>query len=592
VFVLMRVRVRERSWTFFVPLFWSPGRRADNTRVGARQPASSKHTHIVQKPPPPPPALSPLPSHLARKETRKRPPSKQRERRAHARETKKRKGESPTPCHSLLLATSTRARDTAHRLRAKAHTQSLKTSTRNTARARVTNHTAPEPQHITRLAAITDTTMAADPAERVLLAHLSGGGATARAAERAHASAKPIDAPAATGWLQHELFYWHAPGEFLDTRGGLQPVQHFENPETKRRLEGLVQASGILLSGGGPDSPALVVPVRPRHATKAELTRAHTREHVDRIAQLSEDDTKVAHVCGDELRIAPGGYEIAALAAGGAIVLAEAVASGQLRNAYGLVRPPGHHATRSEGMGYCVFNNVAVAALHVLDSAPAIRRAAVVDFDVHHGNGTQDIFWRDDRVLVVSLHQDGNYPLHSGPLTDVGEAAGEGYTINVPLPPGSGSGAYRAAFERVVLPALDAFKPDMIFVSAGYDAAFLDPLSAQMLGSDDYRFFGEALAAAADRLCGGRLLALHEGGYSPALVPFCGLAFLEAISGARTEIVDPYLESSNAWGYQGLQPWQDALIGEVERGPLALLRSNLGSATKADGVVGGGKASA
>jgi acetoin utilization deacetylase AcuC-like enzyme len=188
---------------------------------------------------------------------------------------------------------------------------------------------------------------------------------------------------------------------------------------------------------------------------------------------------------------------------------------------------------------------------------------------------------------MISLHQDSNYPLNSGPITDVGEAKGEGYTINVPLPPGSGSGAYRAAFERVVLPALEAYKPQMIFVSAGFDAAFLDPLSAMMLGSDDYRFFGKVLSEAADRLCGGKLLALHEGGYSAILVPFCGLAFVEAISGEKTEIVDPFLSSSDAWGYQSLQPWQDALITTVEDGPLALLRDKVerGGAGKENGAV-------
>lgn len=432
-------------------------------------------------------------------------------------------------------------------------------------------------------------TAATAQAERIPLASSLLGGPTARAAERAYANASPVDAPLRSGWLTHELYYWHAPGEFLDSPAGLQPVQHFENPETKRRFEGLVHASGIL-SGGA------LVPVRPRHATPAELLRAHTPEHVDRIALLSKDDSKIAHVCGDEVRIAPGGYEIAALAAGGAIELAECVATGRLRNAYGLVRPPGHHATRDQAMGYCVFNNVAVAALHLLETMPdQIKRVAVVDFDVHHGNGTQDIFYSDDRLLMISLHQDSNYPLGSGPVTDVGAGGGEGYTINVPLPPGSGSGAYRAAFERVVLPALEAYKPDFIFVSAGFDAAFLDPLSAQMLGSDDYRFFGETLAAAADRLCNGRLVALHEGGYSPVLVPFCGLAFVEGISGAKTEIEDPFMSSAAAWGMQALQPWQDALVAQVEKGPLALLKAKVaeargGKAAAAAGAANGGSA--
>ena len=302
------------------------------------------------------------------------------------------------------------------------------------------------------------------------------------------------------------------------------------------------------------------------------------------VIKKSNDRTASIHRVGDESAFAPGGFDVAALSAGAALTATEAVLSGRVASAYALSRPPGHHATRATGGGFCLFNNVAVAALHALE-VKGLERVAIVDFDVHHGNGTQDIFYDDGRVLLISLHQDNNYPLHSGPLTDVGAGDGEGYTINVPLPPGSGSGAYRAAFERVVLPALEAYRPQMIFVSAGFDAAFLDPLSAQMLGSDDYRFFGAALASCADELCGGRLLALHEGGYSPALVPFCGLAFVEAISGAKTEIVDPYMESAEAWGYQDLQPWQDALIARVEEGPLALLRSKVG-----EGAANGGKA--
>jgi acetoin utilization deacetylase AcuC-like enzyme len=155
-------------------------------------------------------------------------------------------------------------------------------------------------------------------------------------------------------------------------------------------------------------------------------------------------------------------------------------------NAYALTRPPGHHAERSVGLGYCVFNNVAVAAAHAM-AAHGVERIAVVDFDVHHGNGTQQIFYDDPRVLFLSIHQDGNYPTHSGAVTETGSGAGDGYTINVPLPPGSGSGAYRAAFDRVVRPALDAYKPQLVLVSAGFDAGYMDPLGHMMCSSEDFR---------------------------------------------------------------------------------------------------------
>lgn len=200
-------------------------------------------------------------------------------------------------------------------------------------------------------------------------------------------------------------------------------------------------------------------------------------------------------------------------------------------------RPPGHHARPSEGMGFCIFNNIAIAAKYLLTAYPdTIRNIAIVDYDVHHGNGTQDIFLNDDHCLFISIHQDCNFPLHSGDVTDTGEKnssrakinsnscngnddddeEGRSFytTINVPLPPGSGKGAYKCAFETIVIPALDRFKPDFILVSSGFDASYADPLSAMMLSSEDFHFMAESLVSTADRLCHGRTVFFHEGGYS------------------------------------------------------------------------------
>ncbi|GIL69529.1 hypothetical protein Vretifemale_461 [Volvox reticuliferus] len=215
-------------------------------------------------------------------------------------------------------------------------------------------------------------------------------------------------------------------------------------------------------------------------------------------------------------------------------------------------------------MGFCIFNNVAVAAAHAL-KVHGLRRVAVVDFDVHHGNGTQHMFESDPRVLFISLHQDSNYPLRSGYVTETGVGPGEGTTINVPLPPGSGSGAYKAAFTRVVLPALEVFQPELLLVSAGYDASYMDNLAAMILSSADFGWMISRLVEAAEALCGGRLVALHEGGYSELYVPFCGLAALESMTGVKTEVQDPWLQEVAAWGYQELQSHQEAVVTAAEK---------------------------
>ncbi|KAI8475598.1 MAG: histone deacetylase [Monoraphidium minutum] len=357
-----------------------------------------------------------------------------------------------------------------------------------------------------------------------------------------------------TGYLYHELMFWHNAGHFGSVKRRIQPARHVEHSETKRRLHNLVAVSGLM------DQLALLAP---RAATAAELSRVHDRSYVDRIAALSDDHSKGIHRVGDESGFAPGGYEIAALSAGGAIVATDEVLAGNVANAYALCRPPGHHAERGTGLGYCIFNNVSVAAAHAMERH-GLSRVAIVDFDVHHGNGTQEIFAEDERVLFVSVHQDGNYPLASGSVDEVGSGPGEGFTLNVPLPPGSGSGAYRAAFDRVVGPALDAFRPQLILVSAGYDAGYMDPLGQMMCSSEDFRYFMAVLKAAAERHCAGRLVAVHEGGYSEVYVPFCGLAAIEQLAGLRSKVTDPYLPDVQGFGWQALQPHQDAVLVRCE----------------------------
>jgi len=248
------------------------------------------------------------------------------------------------------------------------------------------------------------------------------------------------------------------------------------------------------------------------------------------------------------------------LSAGGVLAAVEAVVEGKIDNAYCLVRPPGHHAMADMGMGFCLFNNLVIAVLHSRVISPDIKRIAVVDYDVHHGNGTQSAFWSDPDALFISIHQDNNYPQDNGLISETGGPGAEGTNINIPLPPGCGSGAYEYAFQKVVLPALEKFQPDFIFVSSGYDASYADPLGSMMLSSETFGIMATKLVQSAQKLCKGRIIFAHEGGYSKDYVPFCGLSVIEAISGVSSSAKDPYLDEVKSWGYQECLPHQAAII--------------------------------
>ena len=355
---------------------------------------------------------------------------------------------------------------------------------------------------------------------------------------------------ARTGFLTHERYFWHdtrSAGLFLPAGGPIEPDEHPENPRTKRRLRNLLEVSGLL---------GKLEPLAPRPATEDELLRFHTPAYVARIRELSAAGGGDA---GEFTPFGPGSFEIALLSAGGVVAAVDAVVEGRVRNAYALVRPPGHHAEADRGRGFCIFANVALAALHAR-AVHGLRRVAVVDWDVHHGNGTEKAFWRDPEVLTISLHQDRYYPPETGAVGDVGEGEGRGYNLNVPLPPGSGTGAYRAAFERIVLPALRAYRPELLLVASGFDGGVTDPLGRMLLHSGAYRDMTRDLMRAAEESCDGRLVLAHEGGYSTGYVPFCGLAVMEELSGEETGTVDPFLEFFTNMGYQDLQPHQEAAI--------------------------------
>lgn len=360
------------------------------------------------------------------------------------------------------------------------------------------------------------------------------------------------------GYIFEERCMWHNPW-IVSFSPLLQPFQHWEHAETKRRLHNLLLVSNLYDK---------LVPLKGfKPATKSDIELVHTTRHVENI-QLQSSRMEGGIADAGETTFSQYAFEIACLAAGGAIHAVDKVMQKEMDCAYVLCRPPGHHAVTDAGMGFCIFNNVAIAARHLLKVYPgSIQKIAIVDYDVHHGNGTEEIFYDDSNVLFISIHQDSNFPIDSGHIHDVGGSNAKGYNMNIPFPPGSGSGAYQYAFEKVVIPALHSFRPDFILVSSGFDASYADPLSAMILSSDDFRFMASSLVQASVDLCNGRIVFLHEGGYSESYVPFCGVAVLEAMLGLEKHkgecIQDPFLNEVTRWGGQGLQEHQKQVVDQV-----------------------------
>ncbi|MFN8179968.1 MAG: histone deacetylase [bacterium] len=247
--------------------------------------------------------------------------------------------------------------------------------------------------------------------------------------------------------------------------------------------------------------------VEPRPATREEILAVHTAEHVGRVAA---SEGVALSIFDPDTSAGPKSFATALLAAGGFLALLEAIEAGRARRGFALVRPPGHHAESDGAMGFCLFDNVAVGAAMLRRAGRA--RVAIVDWDVHHGNGTQEIFWRDPSVLYVSLHQYPWYP-GTGAEHEIGEGPGAGATLNIPLQQGCGDLEYLAALDERVLPALRRFRPEFLLVSAGFDTHARDPLGGMRMTSGGFAEMTRKLRRAADELCEGRLALVLEGGY-------------------------------------------------------------------------------
>lgn len=276
------------------------------------------------------------------------------------------------------------------------------------------------------------------------------------------------------------------------------------------------------------------------------LLSTHTSGYLANVKEISA--RRGGGETGSGAPMGEGGERTARLGVGAVIAATEAVMTNRQRRAYALVRPPGHHAMADRGMGYCVYANVAIA---VRDAQKrfGVGRVLVVDWDVHHGNGTQSAFYDDPSVLFISLHQDDLYPAGWGAVGDQGGGAGAGYTINIPLPAGGGEALYLAAFDRIVVPAALQYKPDLVIISAGQDASVLDPLARMSLTTSSYREMCRRLIAVADECSGGRVVVAQEGGYSLKYAPYCTAAIAETLCGvgdADARVIEPYGERAKS----------------------------------------------
>ncbi len=287
-----------------------------------------------------------------------------------------------------------------------------------------------------------------------------------------------------TGIVRDERYMEHDPGPF-----------HVETP---RRLEAIYRALDELEG---------YERIASRPATVEEVAEVHDLSYIKRIEATAGRSVQL----DPDTATSPRTYEIALLAAGGLLKAVEEVMEGRLSNAFALIRPPGHHAERSRAMGFCIFNNVAIAARYAMKRY-GVERVLIVDWDLHHGNGTQNAFWKEKEVLYFSTHQYPYYP-GTGHYTEVGEGEGKGYTVNCPLRVGCTDSDYANIYRHLLRPIAEQFKPQLILVSAGFDIYHLDPLGGMKVTEEGFARLTDLLLEMAGEVCDGRLVITLEGGY-------------------------------------------------------------------------------
>jgi acetoin utilization deacetylase AcuC-like enzyme len=310
------------------------------------------------------------------------------------------------------------------------------------------------------------------------------------------------------------------------------PPGHPERPERAQVMEGVV--SRWRAHGGEV--------VAPREATHEQLARVHDVHYIQRISELR--DRAVA--LDPDTYTSPETYEVSLLAAGAAVDAVERTMSASQHYTFALVRPPGHHAEHAHAMGFCLFNNIAVAAAHARHALGA-KRVAIVDFDVHHGNGTQHMFERDPTVLYVSMHQYPYYP-GTGAVEEIGVGPAEGFTVNLPMASGGTDADYQHVFDRVALPILRQFAPEVVLISAGFDAHERDPLATMRATEAGFAAMTMALRRVADECCDGRLALVTEGGYDLKALETSLEAIVRTLSGPALAPAWPAAEAPSNRG--------------------------------------------
>ena len=299
-----------------------------------------------------------------------------------------------------------------------------------------------------------------------------------------------------------------------------------QHPENANRLKAIMR----YVERTGPWQQ--LVPVKPRAATIQELSLVHDRKYISHIQEVAD---KGGGWLDPDTVVSADSFKVARYAAGGVIKATDTVMAGELDSVFALVRPPGHHAGTRRAMGFCLFNNVAIAAKYALKKY-VLGRIAIIDFDVHHGNGTQAAFYDEPRVLYISAHQSPHYP-GTGSIDEVGDGRARGTTVNIPLPAGCGDGEYQRVFEQIIVPVVRRFNPQLILVSAGYDAHWADELAMMRMTITGFARITRIIKEMASQLCNGRLILSLEGGYNLTVLSSSVKAALDVLVG-KTDIED------------------------------------------------------